>query len=326
MANNFSQYVQLIGRGKTAGKYLTQEQAYDAMSMVLNNQTTPEQLGAFLMLLRVREESSEELAGFLTACRQYAGIQDTPNARIDLDIGCYAGKRRHLPWSLLAVKLLAQNGYKVLLHGHVEENSTRLYMQQVWEHFNWQQATSSQVIDAELSSHGFAYAPLSTVNPKLHYLINLRHQFGLRSCANTLARMLNPFAAAHSLHGIYHKAFEEKHIKVAELLGEDVICIRGDSGEAEPNPEREVSVHQISSGKYEQKLLPKRLEDWQMKPKVLDPDIIKAVWLGRVKDTYGEAATVLTVALFIIQLKDIGVDDALKTAGDLWEKRERTWV
>ncbi|MEM0911678.1 MAG: glycosyltransferase, partial [Pseudomonadota bacterium] len=59
MANNFSQYVQLIGRGKTAGKYLTQEQAYDAMSMVLNNQTTPEQLGAFLMLLRVREESSE---------------------------------------------------------------------------------------------------------------------------------------------------------------------------------------------------------------------------------------------------------------------------
>ncbi len=326
MANNFSQYVQLIGRGKTAGKFLTQQQAYDAMSMVLDNQATPEQLGAFLMLLRMREESAEELAGFLLACRQYTIIKGQLNCSIDLDIGCYAGKRRHLPWSLLAVKVLAQNGYKILLHGHVEDNSSRLYMQQVWEHFGWRHANDTNDIDRELTSRGFAYAPLSAINPKLHYLINLRKLFGLRSCANTLARMLNPMSAKYSLHGIYHKAFEDKHIKVAELLQENVICIRGDAGEAEPNPERDVAVHQLDDGLYVEKILPMQLENWQMKPKALDPDIVKQVWEGDMQDVYGEAATIATLALFLIQVQGLDVKCAISKARRLWADRNKVWI
>lgn len=325
MADEFSQYVQLIGRGKTAGKYLTQTQAYEAMSMVLNNQTTPEQLGAFLMLLRMREESPEELAGFLTACRQHTLTQHEITPPIDLDIGCYAGKRRHLPWSLLAVKVLCQYGYKVVLHGHVEQGSARLYMQQVWEHFGWHQSSSAVEVESALTSRGFAFCPLAVINPKLDHLINLREQFGLRSCANTLARMLNPFDARFSLHGIYHKAFEEKHIRVADLLQENVICIRGDAGEAEPNPERELIIHQLHHGDYRQKVLPKQLVDWQMKPKALDPDIIKSVWTGRIRDTYGEAATVMTLALFLIQVKGLEVNESLKTASEWWQNRHTTW-
>jgi len=65
----FSEYIRNIGRGKKAGKYLTQEQAFDAMSQAINGEVSKEQLGAFLMLLRVREESEVELAGFLQAVR-----------------------------------------------------------------------------------------------------------------------------------------------------------------------------------------------------------------------------------------------------------------
>ena len=69
--NEFSQYIKLIGKGKRAGKYLSQEQAYQAFRMLLEQEVEPEQIGAFLMLLRVREESEEELAGFVQASREY---------------------------------------------------------------------------------------------------------------------------------------------------------------------------------------------------------------------------------------------------------------
>ena len=55
--NEFSQYIKIIGKGKRAGRYLTVEEAYQAFQLILNNKAQPEQIGAFLMLLRVREES-----------------------------------------------------------------------------------------------------------------------------------------------------------------------------------------------------------------------------------------------------------------------------
>ena len=59
----FAQYVRIIGRGKNVGRSYTEEEAETAMDMILADQVEPEQLGAFLMLLRVKEETPEEVAG-----------------------------------------------------------------------------------------------------------------------------------------------------------------------------------------------------------------------------------------------------------------------
>ena len=65
----FAPYVRTLGRGKRARRSLTREEAADAMAMILRGEAEPAQVGAFLMLLRVKEETTEELAGFLDACR-----------------------------------------------------------------------------------------------------------------------------------------------------------------------------------------------------------------------------------------------------------------
>ena len=65
----FARFVQILGRGKTRSRSLTIEEAQEAMSMVLAGEVLPEQLGAFLMLLRMKEESPEEIAGFVRAAR-----------------------------------------------------------------------------------------------------------------------------------------------------------------------------------------------------------------------------------------------------------------
>ena len=50
----FAKYVAILARGKTRSRALTQEEAADAMQMILSDQARPEQIGAFLMLLRLR--------------------------------------------------------------------------------------------------------------------------------------------------------------------------------------------------------------------------------------------------------------------------------
>ena len=63
----FARFINILGRGKTLTRSLTIDEAERAMAMVLAGETLPEQLGAFLMLLRVKEESPEEIAGFVRA-------------------------------------------------------------------------------------------------------------------------------------------------------------------------------------------------------------------------------------------------------------------
>ncbi|MDH5410445.1 MAG: glycosyl transferase, partial [Alphaproteobacteria bacterium] len=59
----FAQYVRILGRGKALTRSLTIEEAEAAMDMILRGEVLPEQLGAFLMLLRVKEEDGQEIAG-----------------------------------------------------------------------------------------------------------------------------------------------------------------------------------------------------------------------------------------------------------------------
>ena len=106
--------IRILGKGKRGARSLTREEAREAMGMLLDEKVEESQLGAFLMLLRHKEESPEELAGFTQAVRERL---DAPALNVDVDWPTYAGKKRHLPWFLLAAKCLAQHGVRILMHG-----------------------------------------------------------------------------------------------------------------------------------------------------------------------------------------------------------------
>ena len=124
----FAEYIRIIGKGKKGSRPLTQDEAYLSMKMIMANEVQPIQLGAFLMLLRVKEETPEELAGFVLAARESCKLS-TDKTLVDLDWSSYAGKRRHLPWFLLSALLLAENNITVFMHGASGHSSGRLYTQ-----------------------------------------------------------------------------------------------------------------------------------------------------------------------------------------------------
>ena len=127
----FAQYVRILGKGKKGSRSFTQDEAYDSMSMILKGEVEDIQLGAFLMLLRVKEETPDELAGFVKAVKEQSDGPETLN--VDLDWSSYAGKRRHLPWYIFSALLLADHGVRTFMHGASGHTANRLYTENILE-------------------------------------------------------------------------------------------------------------------------------------------------------------------------------------------------
>ena len=62
-----AEHVRTLGRGPGRSRSLTQDEAADAMRLMLQGDAAPEAVGALLMLLRMKGETAEEIAGFARA-------------------------------------------------------------------------------------------------------------------------------------------------------------------------------------------------------------------------------------------------------------------
>ncbi|MFZ5697516.1 MAG: glycosyl transferase, partial [Pseudomonadota bacterium] len=93
----FAQYVRILGKGRKGSRALSESEAFAAMAMILRGEVLDIQLGAFLMLLRVKEETGAEIAGFVRAARVLMN-EERKTLRADIDWASYAGKKNHLPW------------------------------------------------------------------------------------------------------------------------------------------------------------------------------------------------------------------------------------
>ncbi|MBK9469002.1 MAG: glycosyl transferase family protein [Gammaproteobacteria bacterium] len=206
------------GRGRRGARSLEREEARTALRMILDGEADPLQTGAFLMLLRVKEETAEEIAGFVQAARERAQLPEAPII-VDLDWPTYAGKRQQPPWYLLSALLLATHGHRVLMHGCEPHARNRLFAAQALPALGIAAARDWQEVREALDTRRFAYAPLALFSPGLQALLNLRHLFGLRSPVNTFVRHMNPLAAPATMQSLQHPAYAVLHAGAARQLG-----------------------------------------------------------------------------------------------------------
>ncbi len=322
----FAATVRILGRGPTLSRSLTIEEAEAAMAMILRGEVRPEQLGAFLMLLRVKEETPAEIAGFVRGARATFELPD-PLPQVDLDWSSYAGKRRQLPWFLLAALTLAQDGVRIFMHGTEGHTPGRLYTRATLEALGLPIAATLAEAARQIETDGFAYLPLEGMSPRLYEIIQLRPVLGLRSPVHTLARMLNPFEAPTLLQGIFHPNYMSIHRGAAQLLGQPRMAVfRGEGGEIERRPNKPCQVLSIDDGGSLGDLdwPPMLSSSQQPHDEVMDISRLVGFWRGEVEDDYATAAVTGTLAIALHTLgraADPGAAQAL--AETLWAARDR---
>lgn len=290
----FAQFVRILGKGKRGARNLTREEAREAMGMLLDGQAEESQLGAFLMLLRHKEESAEEMAGFAEAVR--ARLQ-APTIPVDLDWPSYAGKKRHLPWFLLAAKALANSGIRILLHGGGPHTAGRLYSEQLLEALDIPLCRNWGSVEQALAEQHLAFIPLGDWMPQLQRMIDLRNILGLRSPIHSLTRILNPLGARCGLQSIFHPGYQAVHREASQLLGDNAIVIKGEGGEIEINPDATSHLYGTANGENWDEEWPTLSAQRHVKPESLEPAHLAAFWRGSIEDAYGQFAVISTMAL-----------------------------
>ncbi len=320
----FAAFIRILGKGKKGSRGLTTDEAFEAMTMVLNNKVTAEQLGAFLMLLRVKEETPEEVAGFVGAIRTFLKQDNTVYA--DLDWSSYAGKRRHSPWYVLSALLLAENGVRVCMHGAEGHTPGRVYTSEVLKPLGIETSETLDHAKQQIKKNNFCYMPLQTISERLKEIIELRPFLGLRSPIHTVGRMINPLHAPCSIQAIFHPGYQVVHQQAAKIMGEEQIAVfKGEAGEVERNPDTKCTVSYAINGKTWDEEWPAMFEKRHMKEASLDENRLGLIWSGEETDEYAEAAITGTTAIALRLLNRADTPpQALLKAQDMWDKRNRS--
>lgn len=325
----FAPYIRILGKGKRGSRSLTEAESYQAFSMILQGQVTDEQLGAFLMLLRVNEETPAELVGFVKAVKHYIdALPHTSKPHVDLDWPSYAGKRKHHTWYLLSARTLAKHGIHVCIHGAAGHTLNRIYTKDMLAAIDMPLINRIEDIQTSLTSHHCCYVPVALLQPTLARIIDMRHLFGLRSPVHTLARLINPFYAKASIQSIFHPAYQQKHVQAVFKLGyHNSLVIKGDGGEFERNPDARTLVLGIRNQSFYNIKLPKLNHARSPIENDLSAHVLQHFWLtGQCRDKaqqhYAYQAVIETLALALISLqKADSYHQAVAMATQMWQTR-----
>jgi anthranilate phosphoribosyltransferase len=323
-----ARYIATTAPGPGQSRPLTQDEARDALSLILDGQADPMQIGALLMTIHYRGTSASELAGFADAIR--ATITLPPRfTRPDLDWPAYVSpKVRTAPWFLHAARLVAAAGYKVLLHGHYGSGPESGKLEAAAEDAGIPVCLTLADASAALGTQGIAFAPLAALAPQTRALLGLHTMFEMRNPLHSAIHMINPLGAKTSILGASQSSRRDLYRDVARHLDLPNIALIGSVRDvAEYTPGRMVKIFRMASGLDADMTVP---AGKKLKPgtsgMLTQREYWQAIWSGAARDDWAEAVIQKTAAVAFLALSgdpQARFDGCLKRAGELWAARKR---
>jgi anthranilate phosphoribosyltransferase len=155
------------------------------------------ELGAVLGALAMRPLAAGELAGFARAAAARSARLGLPPPRgrgvLPVSIPSYSGTEAQPNLMPALALLLARFGVPVLVHGPLEAQG-RVAGAAVLRELGVPPSASLRAALDALAVNGIAFAPTALLSPALAQLIALRARLGIATCAQPVARLLEPFA------------------------------------------------------------------------------------------------------------------------------------
>lgn len=317
----FAAFVRILGKGPNLSRAMTSEETETAVRMIMRGEVRPEQLGAFLCLMRVKTETPEEVAGFVRGIRAELSLP-TQRPPVDLDWSSWAGKARQLPWFLLAALALAAQGVRIFMHGAEHHTAGRVYTSEALAALGVATAGSLEQAAAALEQHDFAYVTLPAISPRLHEIMELRQILGVRSPLHTVGRKLNIFEAPAQILAVTHPPYLPVHQQAAHLLGQPRVAIfKGEGGEVERRPHKPCTVYRVDGELACEDEWPALTTITPPKDEVMDLGRLLAVWQGQ-SDPHAEATITGTMAIVLhLTGRAASQSEAQAMAETMWAER-----
>ncbi|NQV74124.1 anthranilate phosphoribosyltransferase [bacterium] len=208
---------------------LGRAEAYRAMQMMLSGEATPEQIAAFLLGLRSRGETAEELTGLTEAMREVAVQVDAPPGAIDI-VGTGGDRSGSFNISTTTAFVCAGAGAIVAKHGN-RSVSSKCGSADVLEVLGVKTELGKQGVEHCLQQAGIAFIFAPYFHPTLKHVMPVRRSLGVRTCFNILGPLCNPAGVTRQLIGAFSSEVAEIMAQILINLGsEHVFCVHAHDG------------------------------------------------------------------------------------------------
>jgi len=254
MSDRFREFLRQVGSGTHTSQGLSRSQAAEAMKLMLLQEATPAQIGAFLIAHRIRRPTGEELAGMLDAYEEI-GPQLQSVDSLPMVLGCpYDGRSRTTPLAPLTALILATAGVPVILHGGQRMPTKEgIPLMEIWQGLgvNWSQLSLVQTQQA-FTQLGLGLVYLPQHFPEAERLVTYRREIGKRPPLATMELMWKPYLGqATVVCGYVHPPTETLFREALQLRGvTEFMTVKGLEGSCDLPRDRTciIGLRQPSQG------------------------------------------------------------------------------
>ena len=230
------------------GKALDAAEATDAFEVIMSGDATPSQIGGFLMALRVRGETVDEITGAASTMRAKMVPVAAPENAIDI-VGTGGDASGSYNVSTCAAFVTAAAGVPVAKHGNralSSKSGAADVLMALGVNIELEpEAISRCIAEAGL---GFMFAP--SHHQAMRHVGPTRVELGTRTIFNLLGPLSNPAGVKRQMTGVFSEAWVEPLAHVLANLGsERAWIVHGSDGLDEITTTGPTSVAELKDGK-----------------------------------------------------------------------------
>ena len=235
-----------------SGKNLSFDEAQQAMTVIMSGQATNAQIGAFLVALRLKGETSEEIAGFAAGMRRQAtGIDCSALGAVDT-CGTGGDQSGTFNVSTTAAFVLAGAGVPVAKHGN-RGISSSCGSADVLTALGVAVELTPKAVETSIKTLniGFLYAPV--FHQAMKYAAGPRRELGIRTVFNLLGPLTNPANVDRQVVGVYDRQVTGTVAQaLAELGTKRAMVVHSHDGLDEISTFAPTEVAEVKGGKVVQ--------------------------------------------------------------------------
>ena len=229
------------------GNDLSNDRAFDVMLSIMSGKFNDAQIAGFLMALRAKGETVDEIAGFANAMREKMVSVPLASSAIDM-CGTGGDARGTFNISTAASFVVAGAGVKVAKHGNrsmTSQSGSADVLQSLGIAID--NSLENSVEDIENIGLGFLFAP--AYHPAMKHAIGARKSLAVRTVFNILGPLCNPANVKAQAMGIFHPDLTEVQVNVLKVLGStDVMVFHGRDGLDEISTTTTTKISQMRNG------------------------------------------------------------------------------
>jgi anthranilate phosphoribosyltransferase len=205
------------------GAALTRAEAATAFDAMLSGEVTPSQMGGFLLALRVRGETADEITGAVSAMRQKMLRVKAPAAAIDI-VGTGGDGSGSLNISTLASIITAACGVPVAKHGN-RAASSRSGAADTLTALGVKIGLQPEGVERCVREAGIGFMMAPTHHAAMRNVGPTRAELGTRTIFNLLGPLSNPAGVTRQVIGVFSAAWLEPMAEVLRNLGSERVWI-----------------------------------------------------------------------------------------------------